>query len=169
MHYHVSVSNLDKRASRWARVAVFALVFVGLSIMLLVRSVMLKAGASEYSIISAVGIAIVLYSILANFVLAKKIGVYIRRIDAGNNRGIKSAAVRRGKLRILLRLLFQALLFCLGSWLLIGGSPDMGDLGRFPISLRLLIVVAALCLLIWRAISARRLVMQLDRQAGDVS
>ena len=162
------VRNLDQRTSRWARVAVIALAIIGVCIIALVRWVMLKAGASAYLATNAVFFSAVLYSILAYVVLAKRIGAYNRRIDTGSNIGRDSGVARRGKLRILSRLLLQASLFCLGSWLLIRGSPDMGDLGRFPFSVRLLIVLAALCLLIWRVICARRLLAQADRQANEV-
>lgn len=163
------VPNLVTIASRWPRMVVLGLVVVGVVIMLLVRHAMLAVGASSIEAILAVLVAIVLYSLWVNLVLAKKIGPKTRHAEAVGQT-TRPDAGQKTKLGILARLLFQALLFSLGSWLLITWSPSLGaDVAKLPFSARFLIVACALCLMIWRVFHARRLLRGLNHQPDERS
>jgi hypothetical protein len=163
------VPNLVTIGSRWPRVVVLGLIVVGVVIMPLVRRAMLAVGASAIEAIVAVFVAIVLYSLWVNLVLAKKIGRNARAAE-GVRQTTRPDAAHRTKLRILGRLLFQALLFCLGSWLLITGSPNLGaDVAKLPVLARFLIVACALCLMVWRVFHARRRLMRLNNQPDERS
>jgi hypothetical protein len=156
------VRNLIATASRRPRALVFGLAALGLLIMLLVRQAMVAAGASSTEEILGVFAAVVLYSIWVNVVLAKKIGARARRFEVAGDQTTQPAA-QRTKPTILARLLFQASLFCLASWLLIAGSPSLGDMGKLPFSERLLIVACGLCVLLWRVFRARGILRRLNR------
>jgi hypothetical protein len=144
--------------SRWPRAAAAV---AGVGIMILVGFVVRRAGASRWEV-EAVLLAAVLYSLLV-VVLTRNMRKQAHHV--GSSQDAETGATRRTKRGILTRLLFQMSLFCFGSWLLMSGSPDMGGLENPPFGIiRFSIVGVGLCLMLWRAFRATRLLRQLDQR-----
>jgi hypothetical protein len=88
-----------------------------------------------------------------------------RHLESAVIPAIDIETVRRAKRKVLIRILFQLLLFCLASWLLISGSPTMDSIRQAPPLVKLWIAAVGLCVVVWRVVRTKHVLRQLKETA----